>query len=949
MGVGMRRLKKVISFVTSMAVMLGLCSMVNAQSDIKVIQLSDSAAWSGDPNNVDIVGSEMTIVGEANVVYTGLNVGNELVEFKVKTNTRDWFGMKFRSDRPLNAPWDNTTGYFFMLQPGKAELMRQGSLESLMNKEYPEGLNPVDNEYHVVTAGAINVQNGVELILKVDGVELIRYTDTSEKRTTGSSVFSIYQYGSKTVSEVSVFADENSTIGGIVNRNAPAVKNTLSTKDNWFINRVVGMDSSGGNYTTMNNTNQTVVVSGRGGATSNTCLDSNVFAFDIKLEVIPDDSGSSGANPSATVLFRKQNRNTPSGTNSYGIRFTPSGLISLVRYNNGQAKIFPAYKTGLSFLETRKVIVEIIGDISGDEWVADVYIYIDGTTQAYKYRDYAYNPNLEPPAYFGVLNSDVNVKTTLSNIKYSGDIVDMQYDEEVYPVYFADVMQVGNRSFLHWEWRADGISYTKAVIANYEGKVIGEVAYPNKEFDITGFNKNSRLYIYAVNSDGKMSDAAVVDLTQKASDFYEENVERIVIRETDGNAGFFTKDSNKEYIPNGVNYVGIRFGDHATFEYDYGLIPSKYDPYTVEALMRQLKKNGYNFIRVFVIPGGRQAQNLGLGGIPNETEGLYIPYMECFTDFLKRAHRYGIYVMPCFGENEMISNKYFREMAGNTSGQAILFSKDGIKAKQQYIKWFLEYIKRRCPEAINSLIALSMQNEFAFNSTQAPFNQTSGTYTFIDGTKYDMSDDTQRRALANKAIQYYYKKMKEAIHEVDPEILLAEGTFSMMAVGKDMDSAKGLRTISGVNDTRFPMSAEELLATDIDFLDFHVYRYGAKGNAREVFEQNFKNMLFNTSKTKEYMKHKPVILGEYGAISSEIQESELDAGMEFATGLRNAAMENGFAGCSFWTIDTFEQTDVWCLMWDQGSYLGKLSLLTRDKKYNSNWNFSAYLNPTKLN
>ena len=122
--------------------------------------------------------------------------------------------------------------------------------------------------------------------------------------------------------------------------------------------------------------------------------------------------------------------------------------------------------------------------------------------------------------------------------------------------------------------------------------------------------------------------------------------------------------------------------------------------------------------------------------------------MDNFIDFLTRAQKYGIYVMPCFTENEMLDNKYFKKMAKGATKQGILFSEDGIKAKQHYIELFLQYIKKKDPKLINSLFALTMQNEFAFHSDEAPFNQLSGTYTFLDGTSYDMTNDDDRRALA---------------------------------------------------------------------------------------------------------------------------------------------------------------------------------------------------------
>jgi len=337
--------------------------------------------------------------------------------------------------------------------------------------------------------------------------------------------------------------------------------------------------------------------------------------------------------------------------------------------------------------------------------------------------------------------------------------------------------------------------------------------------------------------------------------------------------------------------------------------------------MRILKSNGYNMVRVFVKTGGRGSETTKIYGMsgPADTWGIYAPYMDNFIDFLTRAQKYGIYVMPCFTENEMLDNDYFKQMANGATKQGILFSEDGIKAKQHYIELFLQYIKDKDPGLINSLFALTMQNEFAFHSDEPPFNQTSGTYTFIDGTTYDMSNNDERRALANAAIQNYYTKMKAIVEANAPGLLVGEGTFSMGAVGKTLENSKGFRTIEGNLDLRFPMTAVELLKTDIDFLDFHVYRWGAKGTGADVFNHFAENMKLLTTEAKELMKSKPIIMGEFGSFIKD--EATLDEAIVFVKELQKASMDFGFKGTCYWTMRCFEQTSLWHLMWENGKML----------------------------
>ena len=523
-----------------------------------------------------------------------------------------------------------------------------------------------------------------------------------------------------------------------------------------------------------------------------------------------------------------------------------------------------------------------------------------------------------------------------------------------FPVYFADVVKENNKEILHFEWRPDYKTYKKALITDSKGEVLAELSYPNNDYDITNFKAKEFLFVTAVDTNGKKSKPVKIDLERDHSSLYaDDSAERIMIRKKKSEpAKFVGVQSGKEFIVKGVNFCGIRLGDHDTFEPDiiatqshvdrvenFNSNPEKfvlhnlqvgdtiefYDPMRTEILMRILKSNGYNMVRVFVKTGGRGSETTKIHGMsgPADTRGIYTPYMDNFIDFLTRAQKYGVYVMPCFTENEMLDNDYFKKMAKGATKQGILFSEDGIKAKQHYIELFLQYIKEKNPTLINSLFALTMQNEFAFHSDEAPFNQTSGSYTFLDGTTYDMTNDDERRALANAAIQNYYSKMKEAVEANAPGLPVGEGTFSMGAVGKNYDNSKGIRAIEGNNDLRFPMTAVELLKTDIDFLDFHVYRWGAKGTGEDVFKHFAENMKLLTPEAKELMKSKPIIMGEFGSFKED--EATIDEAVIFVKDLQKTALDFGFKGSAYWTIDTFEQTRLWNLMSKNGKMLKAFS------------------------
>jgi len=524
---------------------------------------------------------------------------------------------------------------------------------------------------------------------------------------------------------------------------------------------------------------------------------------------------------------------------------------------------------------------------------------------------------------------------------------------QVYPVYFADVIKEGGKEILHFEWRPDFQSYDRALIRDQKGNLVAELSYPLNSLDITQLQGHKTLSISAVDQKGESSEAVQVELRRDYFHLYADApAERILIKKEKGeNAMFVGVQSGKEFIAKGVNFCGIRLADHDTFEPDIiatrtheklverinsnpkrtlvhevneGDLIRFYDPHRSEILMRTLKSNGYNMIRVFVKTGGRRSVITNIRGMsgPADTKGLSVPYMENFIDFLSRARKYGIYVMPCFTENEMMDTDYFKKLSKGADKQGILFSEEGIKAKQHYMELFLKYIKEKDPKLIHSLLALTMQNEFAFHSYEAPFNQLAGSYTFIDGSSYDMADDEQRRALANAAIRNYYAKMKETIEANAPGLPIGEGTFSMGAVGKTYDNSKGIRTIEGNKDKRFPMTAVELLNTDIDFLDFHVYRWGAIGTGKDVFLHFAENMKLLTPEAKKLMNSKPIIMGEFGSFIED--EATLDEAIVFMTELEAAALDFGFKGSGYWTMDTFEQTRIWNLIWDNGKMLKEL-------------------------
>lgn len=885
----------------------------NTSDEYEIVKLTDASNWSGNITSMETVENTTTFTGtNGNAVYKDLTIENEIVQFKGKFHIEGdgWVGIKFRSNSPSSAVWDNNRCYAFVMKSNEVEIYKviDKNLNLLGKASYMFG----DDKFHEYQMGVYDTEEGVTLVLNADGTKVVELSD-NDNPIIGKSAMSINLYRDTTSAKISVYSDGTSAFGGIVDRTLQVPEKTLESDRYWSI-VTSGEKEYMGQIPVLTEYIDEIELSGAGGAVYKNSIDGNVYSFSVSsfLDARGDGTGST------LVLFRKQNRDTLYGDNSYGLKITQDGRVGLVKFSFSGAKLFGSIETDLDFSERQNISVEIV---EKGNYVAEIYVYINSTTSAIKYVDNAYSPHFEGPGFMGLVNLGEDVISTLGEVKFEKAEYDYEADEtEVYPVYFADYMVEENKQYLHWVYRSDFYNYAGVIITDPKDEIIGTVDFPNDTFDLKDY-KWSKIYVTAVSGDGYKSEPVEIDLNDKRSQYYAEKQEKIIIE----NGKFVYKDSKEEFVVNGVNYVGLRYGDHSTFEPEFGLTDEYYDYRKAETLFKTLSKYGYNTVRVFIIPGGREEGNVGLGGIYDETEGIYVPYMENFVDFLKRAQKYGIYVLPCMGENEMVYNEFYNELSAGASKQSILFTEDGLKAKQQMLTSFLSYIKNRDSSLLDTLLGVAMQNEFTVDGNSAPFNTTKGEYTFLDGTTYDMSNADSRRALANAAIQNYYSEMKAAIKKVDPNMLLTEGTFTILAVFKDYEEDKGIWPTEG--DSRYPMTAVELLKTDIDFLDMHVYRYGQEGTATEVFERNYKSMHLDTKKAKELMKQKPVVLGEYGAFPTDEEEGTLELGIAFAKGLRDCAMKNGFKGAIFWTVDTFEQTGIWHLMEDGGRYLEEISLL----------------------
>ena len=497
---------------------------------------------------------------------------------------------------------------------------------------------------------------------------------------------------------------------------------------------------------------------------------------------------------------------------------------------------------------------------------------------------------------------------------------------EIRPIYFAQAYITGEGTLLTWKYRPDteyaGVSVSAPTLQEplYAAFPVNRILLPD---GCTG-----TLQLTAVGKSGERAEAVQVSLPGIHPLCPEETLPvRPDIAICPDPAGAYFQKDGKRFTVNGFNFIGLSGKDHSTFE------PFEYDPYTTETMLRQLHGLGYNVVRVFIM-GGRNDINPGFSGGPEHNDRTFDPvYMGNVLHFLRLCRKYDFYVLPNFGDNEIPGNRYYQTLSGGCDRMTVYFHENAVHAKAVMVEEFLTEIRQADPALLNTLFAVQLQNEFCFSETFPPFDQHEGIYRLYDGSTYDMADPAARRALANQAALLYFTKLRETVKAAAPAKLLCEGTFTMAAVGKSMETAFGFDT--GLEDYRLPLSALEYLRMPLDFLDMHVYCEDTD-DGEAAFRKNYANMLLDAEETAGLLQKKPVIMGEFNSFKPNRRTGDFVMAEKTITALRDTAMAHGFAGFLIWTVDSFWQPEIWHLMEDGGGFAARLSLLAPESAAHCN-------------
>ena len=528
-------------------------------------------------------------------------------------------------------------------------------------------------------------------------------------------------------------------------------------------------------------------------------------------------------------------------------------------------------------------------------------------------------PEYGAAGFVTFVNMPISSRAILSDIRLDAREVEVEVDEQVHSVYFLEYFDDKVNKFIHWRYNERTQDYA-GVNIYCDGQLLEHLKYPADTFIAPFAVPGEELEVRAVNVDGKESDPAFIKLVSDEDKLIEKNFQRVKLKNNRPNAQLVKAQSGEIFDIRGVNYVRLCFGDHSTFIAATDYLPESYDPYDIEAMFRLLKRYNYNTVRVFLT--GRGVLNPGIGGYPEFNEPVYRPYVDNLIDFLRKAKKYGIYVLPTFGDGELPLNQYYKpyiekmiEITGEpgqiSSGipyNSVYLTSPGIEARQILLRNTLEQIKQTDPSLLKAILVVQCQNELSLRASQWPFKLESGKVQTANGKSYDMSDKDSRQRCMDEGLNFYHQKMIEVIKGVDPDLLVAEGVFTLRIAGKDPVKNKGLYTFDNKDD-RFPPTAAVLGQSRLDLVDIHIYHVSGDESPSEGYRKDMESMMLYSSEMKRIRTRSAVIMGEFGAF--KFMNDSFEEAADNIIETRDACLKDELNGFMIWTLDTFEQQEIY--------------------------------------
>ena len=642
------------------------------------------------------------------------------------------------------------------------------------------------------------------------------------------------------------------------------------------------------------------------------------LSFDIQFDKLIETNGQY----LFAIQFAKKRRssfygephNRGSVNNSYGVVFTKDGQVLLSRFGSAdEVEIIGKSPIVIDPLKTNSIELEF----SRTENTFNLKLKVnDGNPVAIKdVPEHAESFN--DAGYITFLNLPIGLKTHLTDIDICAEEFSADESAVPNPIYLLEYFNNETDRFIHWRYNERTQDYA-GVNIYCQDKLLASLKYPADRFVIPDGTVAEELVVKAVDIDGDESRGSEIKLESDKESLLEKDIQRITVSPQEPYAQLIKKRTKDIFNVRGVNYVRLTFGEHSTFMAENHYLPDLYDTYDSEAMFRVLKRCDYNTVRVFLT--GRSISNPGIAGYPQFDGPVYNPYLDNLIDFLRLAKQYGIYVLPTFGDGEFPYNEYYRPIHEKLVRQVgekaemekshnfIYLLPDGIEARKTMFVETLNYIKKADPSLLDIILSIQCQNELSIGSDQWPFNLTKGKIQTANGKVYDMADADSRQRCMDEGLNHYHRTLTKAIKEVDPELLVAEGAFTLRIVGKDPVKNKGVYKLDS-SDARFPPTAVVMANSGLDIIDIHIYHVFEDDKPADGYHKDMNSMSLYGPEMSKLRTKVPVIMGEFGAF--KFMNETFSEAKSNILATRNACLKEGLNGFMIWTFDTFEQQELY--------------------------------------
>ena len=363
----------------------------------------------------------------------------------------------------------------------------------------------------------------------------------------------------------------------------------------------------------------------------------------------------------------------------------------------------------------------------------------------------------------------------------------------------------------------------------------------------------------------------------------------------DGFGEFFNRISNETFLPRGNVWTHFNADGkgHFTFHVDH------YNPAEVEQNFILMKSHGYNVVRSYIDAHGI-AEGL-------HSPGLNSQYVENLMDYLKRARKYGIYIIFVHGRYfPQNYSSYLKEQLAlypdtvDSEGlNKVLISKAYRHTYRKYLQDLVLAISSYGVESYRNLFAIIHAEIYNFTDKK-PWNIHTGLET-ICGQITDMANAVQRQAAIDQCAKIWAQGISNTIKQVFPGLLNSTSLVSPQTLGQP--GYNGVYS-SGQAIGFFAEHRVTIRLTAVepyfDFVDPHIY---------------FKPPPYSTSIDLESMewshipKAKPRMATEYYVLN-QLFPNPYDAGIAAKTFLQETCDE-GLRGWLLWIWEPPPENLFW--------------------------------------